>query len=87
MKMVVDSDQPHFVGVDPDILSTGLVFYYLRVCSVVQCSLLSGVPLLYLVQFPSSFPVFVQHWGLQLLCMYWHYTDELVIHNIFPSGI
>ena len=29
--MVVDSVQPHFVGVDPDILSTGLVFYYLRV--------------------------------------------------------
>lgn len=23
--------QPHFVGVDPDILSTGLVFYYLKV--------------------------------------------------------
>lgn len=34
VKMVVDSMQPHFVGVDPDILSTGLVFYYLRVCVV-----------------------------------------------------
>ena len=31
VKMVVDSEQPHFVGVDPDILSTGLVFYYLKV--------------------------------------------------------
>ena len=31
VKMVVDSMQPHFVGVDPDILSTGLVFYYLKV--------------------------------------------------------
>ena len=30
--MVVDSQQPHFVGVDPDILSTGLVFYYVKVC-------------------------------------------------------
>lgn len=30
VKMVVDSEQPHFVGVDPDILSTGLVFYYLK---------------------------------------------------------
>ena len=29
--MVVDSMRPHFVGVDPDILSTGLVFYYLKV--------------------------------------------------------
>ena len=29
--MVVDSTRPHFVGVDPDILSTGLVFYYLKV--------------------------------------------------------
>jgi len=29
--MVVDSMQPHFVGVDSDILSTGLVFYYLKV--------------------------------------------------------
>ena len=31
VKMVVDSEQPHFVGVDPDFLSTGLVFYYLKV--------------------------------------------------------
>ena len=31
IKMIVDSQRPHFVGVDPDILSTGLVFYYLKV--------------------------------------------------------
>ena len=31
VKMIVDSQRPHFVGVDPDILSTGLVFYYLKV--------------------------------------------------------
>ena len=31
VKMVVDSQEPHFVGVDPDILSTGLVFYYFNV--------------------------------------------------------
>ena len=30
-KMVVNSEQPHLVGMDPDILSTGLVFYYLQV--------------------------------------------------------
>ena len=30
-KMVVHSDQPHLVGIDPDILSTGLVFFYLKV--------------------------------------------------------
>ena len=35
VKMVVDSEQPHFVGVDPDILSTGLVFYYLKVSRLV----------------------------------------------------
>lgn len=29
-KMVVHSDQPHLVGIDPDILSTGLVFFYLK---------------------------------------------------------
>lgn len=32
--MVVDSMQPHFVGVDPDILSTGLVFFYLKVMAI-----------------------------------------------------
>lgn len=30
-KVVVHSDQPHLVGIDPDILSTGLVFFYLKV--------------------------------------------------------
>ena len=34
--MVVDSEQPHFVGVDSDILSTGLVFYYLKVSNCVE---------------------------------------------------
>jgi kinesin family protein 16B len=29
-KMVIHSDQPHLVGIDPDILSTGLVFFYLK---------------------------------------------------------
>lgn len=29
--MVINSEKPHLVGVDPDILSTGLVFYYLKV--------------------------------------------------------
>ncbi|CAI8050074.1 Kinesin-like protein Klp98A [Geodia barretti] len=29
-KLVVHSDHPHLVGVDPDILSTGLVFLYLK---------------------------------------------------------
>lgn len=38
VKMVVDSEQPHFVGVDPDILSTGLVFYYFKV-QLYVCSL------------------------------------------------
>jgi hypothetical protein len=28
--MVIHSDQPHLVGIDPDILSTGLVFFYLK---------------------------------------------------------
>ena len=31
VKMVVDSMRPHFVGIDPDVFSTGLVFYYLKV--------------------------------------------------------
>ena len=35
VKMIVDSQRPHFVGVDPDILSTGLVFYYLKVHSMI----------------------------------------------------
>ncbi len=34
VKMVVDSMRPHFVGIDPDLFSTGLVFYYLKVCGV-----------------------------------------------------
>lgn len=38
--MVVQSDQPHLVGLDPDILSTGLVFFHLKV--VVPCGL-SGI--------------------------------------------
>ncbi len=45
VKMVVDSIQPHFVGVDPDILSTGLVFYYLKVgvyVSVCVCVCVCG---------------------------------------------
>lgn len=33
MKMVINSEKPHLVGVDPDILSTGLVFYYLKVAT------------------------------------------------------
>ena len=35
-KMVVHSDQPHLVGIDPDILSTGLVFFYLKVSECVS---------------------------------------------------
>jgi hypothetical protein len=35
-KLVVHSDHPHLVGVDPDILSTGLVFLYLKgECTIV----------------------------------------------------
>ena len=30
-KLVVESENPHLVGIDPDILSTGLVFFYLKV--------------------------------------------------------
>ena len=30
-KMMIHSNQPHLVGIDPDILSTGLVFFYLKV--------------------------------------------------------
>ena len=36
VKMVVDSKRPHFVGIDPDAFSTGLVFYYLKVCGGVR---------------------------------------------------
>lgn len=36
IKMIVDSQRPHFVGVDPDVLSTGLVFYYLKVNPLVK---------------------------------------------------
>ena len=30
--IVLDSDLPHLIGVDDDLLSTGLVMYHIKVC-------------------------------------------------------
>jgi hypothetical protein len=43
-KLVVHSDHPHLVGVDPDILSTGLVFLYLKVGPPPPPCLLASLP-------------------------------------------
>jgi len=34
IKMTVGSELPHFIAMDNDILSTGVVIYHLQVCSI-----------------------------------------------------
>lgn len=58
VKMVVDSKQPHFVGVDPDLLSTGLVFYYLKVCAP-SLSINSTACVLYMTCMSVSINMFI----------------------------
>lgn len=30
--MVLDSELPHLIGIDDDLLSTGIILYHLKVC-------------------------------------------------------
>ena len=32
MGVIVDSQLPHLVGIDDDILSTGVIIYHIKVC-------------------------------------------------------
>ena len=37
IKMTVGSELPHFIAMDNDILSAGVVIYHLQVCTVNKC--------------------------------------------------
>ncbi len=36
--VILDSELPHLIGIDDDLLSTGIILYHLKVMNIRQCS-------------------------------------------------